>query len=411
MSTWNFTVNTRFGLRRRRRSRDCRAVAEMFGLPEGGVQSYADRQTGVIGNELYRRFRFGISPGQIMAVVGPSGSGKSVLLRHVRRRVPDAIVLSSEAMARQTRPAIECLHGDKSDFPERLAVLSRCGLAEAAVLLTRACDLSGGQQYRLALAEAIWQAMNHSGSSLVLADEFASNLDIATAQAICRQMRRLVSNSHGKLALLLATPREELLAQLEPDAVIHKPLFEGPKVESGNRKPEAGKRNAELDDPTQWPIVPGTLDDYRALARFHYLAERPACFKRIWTIRVPSPSPSQPAIAAVMVISPPVRCCRGRNVATKGRYVHRRRRRSLARLNAEVETISRVIVHPMYRSCGLAVRLVRHALTHAATPYVEALAAMGSMHPLFSLAGMGSFGPFDGATRRYTYYLARVPSS
>ncbi len=164
------------------------------------------------------------------------------------------------------------------------------------------------------------------------------------------------------------------------------------------------------DDPACWPIVPGTLADYRLLARFHYLAQRPACFKRIWTIRAPNPSPSQPAVAAVMVISPPVRCCHGRNVATQGRYVHRSRRRSLALLNAEVETISRVIVHPMYRSAGLAVRLVRHALARADTPYVEALAAMGSMHPLFTLAGMTAFGPFDGATRRYTYYIASESS-
>jgi len=57
-------------------------------------------------------------------------------------------------------------------------------------------------------------------------------------------------------------------------------------------------------------------------------------------------------------------------------------------LNTEVECISRVVVHPIFRSSGLAVRLVRHALAAAETPMVEALAAMGAVHPFFEKAGM-----------------------
>jgi GNAT superfamily N-acetyltransferase len=96
-------------------------------------------------------------------------------------------------------------------------------------------------------------------------------------------------------------------------------------------------------------------------------------------------------VAAVLVVSPPVRNCRGRNVATGGRYAGSDAAWSVQVLNAEVECISRVVVHPIYRGCGLAVRLVRHALEHAGTPLVEALAAMGAVHPLFELAGMKAY--------------------
>jgi GNAT superfamily N-acetyltransferase len=57
-------------------------------------------------------------------------------------------------------------------------------------------------------------------------------------------------------------------------------------------------------------------------------------------------------------------------------------------LNRELECISRVVVHPTYRGAGLAVKLVRHALADRRTAYMESLAAMGAMHPLFELAGM-----------------------
>ena len=58
-----------------------------------------------------------------------------------------------------------------------------------------------------------------------------------------------------------------------------------------------------------------------------------------------------------------------------------------------MRTISRVIVDPRCRGVGLAVRLVRHALEDATTPYTEAIAAMGRVHPFFEKAGMVRFDP------------------
>ena len=60
-------------------------------------------------------------------------------------------------------------------------------------------------------------------------------------------------------------------------------------------------------------------------------------------------------------------------------------------LNSEVESISRVVVHPIFRGCGLAVKLIRHAIAEAKTPLIEALAAMGAVHPLFAKAGMTGY--------------------
>ena len=116
--------------------------------------------------------------------------------------------------------------------------------------------------------------------------------------------------------------------------------------------------------------------------------------------------PGTPEVAAVLVVSPPVLCCRGRNVATGKRYVSPDRRASTGLLNAEIECISRVVVHPIYRSCGLAVRLVRHALRTTQMPLIEALATMGAIHPFFERGGMSAFGRFTGRKLNYNYYLA-----
>ena len=142
--------------------------------------------------------------------------------------------------------------------------------------------------------------------------------------------------------------------------------------------------------PADWPIQPGRIGHYRQLGMFHYLAGPPAAHKRV--LRVPVPAGERtlagPDTAAVLVVSPPLLNVRGRNLAAPGRYTGRDRRAAASRLNRELECISRVVVHPLYRGEGLAVRLVAHALATAETPATEALAAMGAVHPFFQRAGM-----------------------
>lgn len=351
---------------------DAGAVAAMFGL------------TGCQEETLYDQFPLEIKPGMIVVVAGPSGAGKSVLLREVARQVPGARWLGAEQLARCESSAVDVLAG--GGLSARLAMLSRCGLAEATALVTSARLLSGGQRARLALARAFHAAGQSRRAELVIADEFCSCLDFRTARSLCRRVRRLVTDSN--LAILAATPRPELVPDLQPDLVILKPLGAAASVLTGPSRPRA-------DAVRRWPIVRGTIRDYHELAGFHYLAGPPACHKRVYVVRRPPAGRGRrwreaaaADLAAVLVVSPPLLAVRGRNVATGGRYSGRDRREATGRLNREMECISRVIVHPTYRGSGLAERLVLHALATAETPLVEALAAMGRVHPFFERAGM-----------------------
>ncbi len=365
---WRVVVNSKIDCPIPRRHH-ARAVAAMFGLAGGHVE------------ELYDDFILEMSPGEIVAVVGPSGSGKSVLLRNVARQVSSCLRLRIASLSRSSLPPVELLK--TYSVAERLEVLSRCGLAEAQTLITPAKFLSGGQLHRLAIAEAVAAARRSGEAKLIIADEFCSSLDGETAATLCRRLRKLVTGSN--IAMLLATPREELLAHLQPDRVIAKPLCAAAQsiVFDCNREPEISR----------WRISRGTIADYELLSGFHYLGKRPPAYKRVYVIRPPRGGSSLlvPEAAAVLVVSPPLANVRGRNVALAGRYTGSDRAAAMALLNREMESISRVIVHPIYRGCGLAVRLVRHALATAKTPMIEALAAMGEVHPFFELAGMTAY--------------------
>jgi GNAT superfamily N-acetyltransferase len=140
----------------------------------------------------------------------------------------------------------------------------------------------------------------------------------------------------------------------------------------------------------------GGLADYRELRDFHYRCGPPGAVMRVIVARYDGPGlGGQDAVngmlAGVLVESLPALGCALRTVALPGCFQCGDRSLDAARLNKEMRTISRVIVHPMFRSVGLAVALVRHLLEHAQTPYVEALAAMGRVHPFFERAGMRAF--------------------
>jgi GNAT superfamily N-acetyltransferase len=148
----------------------------------------------------------------------------------------------------------------------------------------------------------------------------------------------------------------------------------------------------------------GDVADYAALARFHYVAKRPATFACIVTARfVPGAwagGGRRPRVVGVGVLSWPTVHARGREVKLDLGGLSLREKLTI--VNRDVRTISRVIVHPQFRGIGLAVELVRRLIAQCPTRYVEALARMGRAHPLFERAGMERVAmPGDGPV----YYI------
>ncbi|MCX5673818.1 MAG: hypothetical protein NTX87_02320 [Planctomycetota bacterium] len=104
-------------------------------------------------------------------------------------------------------------------------------------------------------------------------------------------------------------------------------------------------------------------------------------------------NPQSTVLVAVIVYSRSPLSLAARDRATGGRY----RLGGCGRvatadlINRELRIISRVVVAPNWRGLGLASRLVAETLGEVGTPYVEALAAMGEMHPMFLRGGMTGY--------------------
>lgn len=132
-------------------------------------------------------------------------------------------------------------------------------------------------------------------------------------------------------------------------------------------------------------VVAGSARDLEPLARFHYAPSRPATFADVRVAIYDDPLRGPRAIG-VGVLSWPVP-----NVPARLRYFGFdpiRRRENLAFANTHVRTISRVIVHPQFRSAGVASALVRQLIDRCPTRYVETIAQMGAIHPVFLVCGM-----------------------
>ena len=142
----------------------------------------------------------------------------------------------------------------------------------------------------------------------------------------------------------------------------------------------------------------GSFEDYQALAHLHYAPGRPATWAGVWRVRYRGGRGWR--VAAVGVLSFAALSLRVRDdhlgLAGMGRSERGRW------LNANLRTISRVIVHPQFRGLGLAARMVRHVCGQCDVRYVDALAAMGDVHPLFERGGMRRLG---GAAGEAAYFL------
>ena len=123
-------------------------------------------------------------------------------------------------------------------------------------------------------------------------------------------------------------------------------------------------------------VAEWSREDYEKLARFHYRdAKGLVATQKIFVLKRGGET------AGVIVYKYPA-------ITTFGRHKAFGRKLSVDEINRDLSLISRVIVHPKYRTIGLGVKLVKETLLLAGKPYVETVAVMAKYNPFFERAGM-----------------------
>ena len=204
-----------------------------------GVTRTYDTASG--GLTVLKGVNLDVMPGEVVGLIGPSGSGKSSLLHaagllerptsgEIRIDGADVGGLDERARTHIRLASIGFVYQfhhllaefdarDNVALPLRIAgvgqgeareraseVLTALGLAER--LTHQPAQMSGGEQQRVAVARAL-----ANRPRLLLADEPTGNLDPATSQTVFEALHRLVKDTG--VAALIATHNMELAGHMD----------------------------------------------------------------------------------------------------------------------------------------------------------------------------------------------------
>jgi len=328
-------------------------VAEAFGLGLDKWEKFI----------IYDNVELRIGPTDIVYITGDSGSGKSVLLKALEKDIRQDLGLSciniNDIKPEPNKPLIETVG---KSLEEALELLSRVGLNDAFLFLRIYEQLSDGQKYRYKIAKMI-----ESQAQFWIMDEFAATLDRDTAKIVAYNLQKL-ARQQGK-AVLAATTHTDLLEDLHPSVHIHKRFGKEITV---NYYPNMPAKECSLVK--EMRIEEGTTEDWRKLAAFHYRSHKIAGPRKIFCLK------RGEELCGVIVYAHPPPTCFGRKLVLP--------KMTMKELNQKLSIISRVVVHPKYRTIGLGVKLVKETLPLAGTPYVEMPAVMAKYNPFAEKAGM-----------------------
>jgi uncharacterized protein len=359
-------ITIRYAFRPVRRSLATGRVADLFGLgPDGPPHIVAEN------------VELDLRPGDLVLVSGPSGSGKSSLLREVGRRVAAVDAMNLEL------PDVPLVDAFSGPVEERLALLAACGLSEARVVLRTPAELSDGQRYRFRLAFALGRfacgsPRNDEGARFVMADEFAAHLDRTLARVLAFNVRRLVTRTG--VGMLLATTHDDLTADLRPDLHVQC-LGDG---EVRQVRDDRARESRPISFAGELRVEEGSLADWPYFTRWHYRSHRLAFVKRVVLLKRGDES------IGTCVFTGPAAA-----LGLRSRYfglAAPRSRVALSALNGQLWLLSRVVLHPTYRGAGLAAGFVRQACRTCPVPWIETLTAMGHANPVFERAGFVRVG-------------------
>jgi len=198
-------------------------------------------------------------------------------------------------------------------------------------------------------------------------DEFAATLDRDTAKIVAYNLQKLARQQDK--AVVAATTHTDLLGDLNPSVHIHKRFGKEITISYYPNNP-----TEECSLTREMRIVEGTTEDWRRLAGFHYRSHKIVAPRKIFCLK------RGEELCGVIIYNYPPPTCFGRRLLLP--------KMPMKELNEKLSIITRVVVHPKYRTVGLGAKLVKETLPLAGTEYVEMPAVMAKYNPFAEKAGM-----------------------
>jgi len=333
-------------------------------------------------NVIARDVEVEYRPGQVVLFAGPSGSGKSSLLRAAAGQVGDAVRLNEAPD--DARALIDTLGPDARRAAH---LLSLCGLAEGMLMLRSSAELSDGQRYRYALARCL-----AAGAKTVIADEWCATLDRITARVISHNVRRL-ARKRG-VGFLLAGTREDIIEDLQPDTVVE---CRG-RGRVDVRTLSTGPQRRPISFRGELKIAEGTMCDWADFAGWHYRGHGLGPVRRV---NVLWHGPEKVGIC-IFGFGPLASSQRNRIFGLSGKMTAARARL----INRHFACVSRFVLDPRYRGAGIGGWFLRRACETAPWPWIELISEMANLVPFYRAAG---FVPGGRSRDRYAGNSADGP--
>jgi len=203
---------------------------------------------------------FSVTKGEVLGVVGASGSGKSLLAHALLGLVPVGFTLSGQVtqaegdrrvLAAQSASVLDPLRRISSQLRHVLRRVPKGATRQRRFALAANISecyrhqLSGGMAKRALLAQACWQA-----SEIIIADEPCCGLDSKAAETIYQHLQYLAQSEHAAVMVISHNLRQLLIVA---DRILV--LRDGKMVEMTT---SANIRSGACDSYTQslWAALP-----------------------------------------------------------------------------------------------------------------------------------------------------------